>query len=142
MTNSEHLDDVRGDIEEKIILYSNCIRKIKLKARKIKISTIVFSFFITFLSGANLTFIGLNEAIINVLIALFSAVIPALIAYEGVIADSKIIKQKTSTLHRLTELKHDINLWKMEEIEENHLDINKVNQIQKKLDDILRREVE
>lgn len=141
MKNTKHLDVVRGDIEEKIICYSNNIRKIKVKAKKLKILTIIFSFLITFLSSANLTYIGLNEPIINILIAFFSAVIPALIAYEGIIADSKIIKQQTITLHRLTELKHDINLWNMEEMDANKLDINKVNQIQKKYDDIIKREL-
>ncbi len=77
----------------------------------------------------------------NILIALCSAIIPALIAYEGIIADSKLIKQQTITLHRLTELKHDINLWQMEEVDEDHLDLNKVNQIQKKFDDIIKREL-
>lgn len=137
---TEHLDDVRGDIEKKIICYTNNIRKTKMKAKKLKILTVIFSFFITFLSSTNLTYIGLTEPISNILIALFSAIIPALIAYEGIIADSKLIKQQTITLHRLTELKHDINLWKMEEMDENHLDMNKVNQIQKKFDDIIKRE--
>ena len=137
---TEHLDDVRGDIEEKIICYTNNIRKTKMKAKKLKILTVIFSFFITFLSSTNLTYIGLTEPISNILIALFSAIIPALIAYEGIIADSKLIKQQTITLHRLTELNHDINLWKMEEMDENHLDMNKVNQIQKKFDDIIKRE--
>jgi hypothetical protein len=111
-----------------------------MKAKKLKILTVIFSFFITFLSSTNLTYIGLTEPISNILIALFSAIIPALIAYEGIIADSKLIKQQTITLHRLTELNHDINLWKMEEMDENHLDMNKVNQIQKKFDDIIKRE--
>jgi hypothetical protein len=137
---TEHLDDVRGGIEEKIVCYTNNIRKTKMKAKKLKILTVIFSFFITFLSSTNLTYIGLTEPISNILIALFSAIIPALIAYEGIIADSKLIKQQTITLHRLTELKHDINLWKMEEMDENHLDMNKVNQIQKKFDDIIKRE--
>jgi hypothetical protein len=137
---TEHLDDIRGDIDEKIICYTNNIRKTKMKAKKLKILTVIFSFFITFLSSTNLTYIGLTEPISNILIALFSAIIPALIAYEGIIADSKLIKQQTITLHRLTELKHDINLWKMEEMDENHLDMNKVNQIQKKFDDIIKRE--
>ncbi|MBV7504353.1 hypothetical protein KW850_03630 [Bacillus sp. sid0103] len=137
---TEHLDDVRSDIEEKIICYTNNIRKIKVKAKKLKILTVIFSFFITFLSSTNLTYIGLTEPMSNILIALCSAIIPALIAYEGIIADSKLIKQQTITLHRLTELKHDINLWNMEEMDENHLDINKVNQIQKKFDDIMKRE--
>jgi hypothetical protein len=138
--NSEHLDDVRGDIEEKIICSINNIRKIKRKAMKLKVLTIIFSFFITFLSSTNLTYIGLTEPMTNILIALCSALIPALIAYEGIIADSKLIKQQTITLHRLTELKHDINLWQMEEMDEDHLDLNKVNQIQKKFDDIIKRE--
>ncbi|MEH7305624.1 hypothetical protein [Neobacillus drentensis] len=137
---TEHLDDVRGDIDEKIICYTKNIRKIKAKAKKLKILTVIFSFFITFLSSTNLTSIGLTEPMSNILIALCSAIIPALIAYEGIIADSKLIKQQTITLHRLTELKHDINLWNMEEMDENHLDINKVNQIQKKFDDIMKRE--
>ncbi|MEH6908347.1 hypothetical protein [Neobacillus drentensis] len=141
MKNSEHLDDVRGDIEEKIICSVNNIRKIKRKAMKLKVLTIIFSFFITFLSSTNLTYIGLTEPMTNILIALCSALIPALIAYEGIIADSKLIKQQTITLHRLTELKHDINLWQMEEMDENHLDLNKVNQIQKKFDDIIKREL-
>ncbi|NHC42993.1 hypothetical protein G6549_24155 [Bacillus sp. MM2020_1] len=140
MKNTEHLDDVRGEIEEKIICYVNNIRKIKRKAMKLKVLTIIFSFFITFLSSTNLTYIGLTEPMTNILIALCSAIIPALIAYEGIIADSKVIKQQTITLHRLTELKHDINLWQMEEIDESHLDLNKVNQIQKKFDDIIKRE--
>ena len=140
MKNSEHLDDVRGDIEEKIICSINNIRKIKRKAMKLKVLTIIFSFFITFLSSTNLTYIGLTEPMTNILIALCSALIPALIAYEGIIADSKLIKQQTITLHRLTELKHDINLWQMEEMDEDHLDLNKVNQIQKKFDDIIKRE--
>ncbi|MEH6956391.1 hypothetical protein [Neobacillus drentensis] len=140
MKNSEHLDDVRGDIEEKIICSVNNIRKIKRKAMKLKVLTIIFSFFITFLSSTNLTYIGLTEPMTNILIALCSALIPALIAYEGIIADSKLIKQQTITLHRLTELKHDINLWQMEEMDEDHLDLNKVNQIQKKFDDIIKRE--
>jgi hypothetical protein len=139
--NTEHLDDVRVDIEEKIILYSHNIRKIKVKAKKLKILTVIFSFLITFLSSANFTYIGLNEPLINLLIALFSAVIPALIAYEGIIADSKIIKQQTITLHRLTDLKHDINLWNMEELDADNLDLNKVNQIQKRLDDIIKRQL-
>jgi hypothetical protein len=139
--NSEHLDDVRGDIEEKIICSINNIRKIKRKAMKLKVLTIIFSFFITFLSSTNLTYIGLTEPMTNILIALCSALIPALIAYEGIIADSKLIKQQTITLHRLTELKHDINLWQMEEMDEDHLDLNKVNQIQKKFDDIIKREL-
>jgi hypothetical protein len=139
--NSEHLDDVRGDIEEKIICSVNNIRKIKRKAMKLKVLTIIFSFFITFLSSTNLTYIGLTEPMTNILIALCSALIPALIAYEGIIADSKLIKQQTITLHRLTELKHDINLWQMEEMDEDHLDLNKVNQIQKKFDDIIKREL-
>jgi hypothetical protein len=139
--NSEHLDDVRGDIEEKIICSINNIRKIKRKAMKLKVLTIIFSFFITFLSSTNLTYIGLTEQMTNILIALCSALIPALIAYEGIIADSKLIKQQTITLHRLTELKHDINLWQMEEMDEDHLDLNKVNQIQKKFDDIIKREL-
>ncbi|WML24720.1 hypothetical protein [Neobacillus sp. OS1-33] len=141
MKNSEHLDDVRGDIEEKIICSINNIRKIKRKAMKLKVLTIIFSFFITFLSSTNLTYIGLTEQMTNILIALCSALIPALIAYEGIIADSKLIKQQTITLHRLTELKHDINLWQMEEMDEDHLDLNKVNQIQKKFDDIIKREL-
>ena len=141
MKNSEHLDDVRGDIEEKIICSINNIRKIKRKAMKLKVLTIIFSFFITFLSSTNLTYIGLTEPMTNILIALCSALIPALIAYEGIIADSKLIKQQTITLHRLTELKHDINLWQMEEMDEDHLDLNKVNQIQKKFDDIIKREL-
>ena len=141
MKNSEHLDDVRGDIEEKIICSVNNIRKIKRKAMKLKVLTIIFSFFITFLSSTNLTYIGLTEPMTNILIALCSALIPALIAYEGIIADSKLIKQQTITLHRLTELKHDINLWQMEEMDEDHLDLNKVNQIQKKFDDIIKREL-
>ncbi|MEH7130910.1 hypothetical protein V7103_22215 [Neobacillus drentensis] len=140
MKNSKHLDDVRGDIEEKIICSINNIRKIKRKAMKLKVLTIIFSFFITFLSSTNLTYIGLTEPMTNILIALCSALIPALIAYEGIIADSKLIKQQTITLHRLTELKHDINLWQMEEMDEDHLDLNKVNQIQKKFDDIIKRE--
>lgn len=141
MKNTEHLDDVRGDIEEKIICYSNNIRKIKVKAKKLKILTVIFSFLITFLSSANFTSIGVDKPIINLLIALFSAVIPALIAYEGIIADSKVIKQQTITLHRLTDLKHDINLWNMEELDADNLDLNKVNQIQKKLDDIIKRQL-
>ncbi|WP_066259315.1 hypothetical protein [Neobacillus drentensis] len=141
MKNTNHLDDVRRDIEEKVICYVNNIRKIKRKALKLKVLTIIFSFFITFLSSTNLTYIGLTKPMTNILIALCSAIIPALIAYEGIIADSKLIKQQTITLHRLTELKHDINLWQMEEVDEDHLDLNKVNQIQKKFDDIIKREL-
>jgi hypothetical protein len=138
--STEHLDAVRADIEEKIICYVNNIRKIKRKSMRLKILMIFFSFFITFLSSTNLTYIGLTVPMSNILIALCSAIIPALIAYEGIIADSKLLKQQTITLHRLTELKHDINLWQMEEMDENQLDINKINQIQKKFDDIIKRE--